>query len=514
MTTRLRNITTAAMLSAALLFAFWPAITAMVGLWTRSPMYSYAFTVPFISLYLLWYRRAALAELVPQPSWWLAAPVLLAGVATLLAGRLSTVMVLEQIALLVCLVGVVLAVLGRAYVQASWAAIAYLLLMIPVWDGLTEPLHPMFQEQSAIIGSKMLSLVGVPVHRAGIIMSLPRLDIEVARSCSGVNYLIAVLALGLPLAYVSLPGVWRRVSLIIMALVIAALSNGLRVALIGLLANYEVGSPLHGPMHVLHGLFVAFIGYAALFLGVRLLSPASASTPAAPAAPVRREWKRLSPVPVVALTLLFALIGLVPQERGNQAVVLAGGLDALPSDLGPWTAQRFTRPADVSWWSTADVQLRRRYAHTDGRVVDVYVAYFQSQHQDKELASYRNADLHRLASPADVSLPDGATLPVNVAQEPRGRTVLFWYEIDGRVATRPYETKLRTLWTRVRHGRSNAAVVMLASTPGAAPADGAAGEDLRELAALVYRGLDGLLPTGITRQHLRVAAAVKTSERP
>ena len=50
MTTRLRNITMAAMLSAALLFAFWPAITGMVGLWTRSPMYSYAFTVPFISL--------------------------------------------------------------------------------------------------------------------------------------------------------------------------------------------------------------------------------------------------------------------------------------------------------------------------------------------------------------------------------------------------------------------------------------------------------------------------------
>ena len=49
--------------------------------------------------------------------------------------------------------------------------------------------------------------------------------IEVARACSGVNYLVAVLALGLPLAYLYLRSWWRRVVLIVAALLIAALST-------------------------------------------------------------------------------------------------------------------------------------------------------------------------------------------------------------------------------------------------------------------------------------------------
>ena len=81
--------------------------------------------------------------------------------------------------------------------------------------------------------------------------------IEVARACSGVNYLVAVLALGLPLAYLYLRSWWRRGVLIASALLIAAAANSLRVALIGVLVYYDLGAPLHGPAHVLHGLFVS-----------------------------------------------------------------------------------------------------------------------------------------------------------------------------------------------------------------------------------------------------------------
>ena len=117
----------------------------------------------------------------------------------------------------------------------------------------------------------MLQSLGIPVFRQGTVVSLPNVTFEVARACSGVNYLIAVLALGLPLAYLYVDGVVRRVTLITVAILIAALSNGLRVGLIGILSYLEVGSPLHGPFHILQGLFVAGIGYAALFLGLRFI---------------------------------------------------------------------------------------------------------------------------------------------------------------------------------------------------------------------------------------------------
>ena len=41
--------------------------------------------------------------------------------------------------------------------------------------------------------------------------------------------------------------------------------------MIGALVYYDIGAPLHGPAHVLHGLFVSGIGHVALFVGLWLL---------------------------------------------------------------------------------------------------------------------------------------------------------------------------------------------------------------------------------------------------
>jgi EpsI family protein len=521
MTTRRINIGLASAVVAAMLLAFWPAMTAMVGLWTRSPMYSYAFTVPIISLYLIWNRRTMLATLTPSSSPWLAAPVLAVAALMLLGGRVAGVQVLEQGALLVSIIGVVLALLGLDYLRASWAAIAYLLLMIPVWDGLTERLHPFFQERSAAIGAQMLSLSGVPVHRDGIILMLPTLTVEVARSCSGVNYLIAVLALGLPLAYLSLPGIWRRIALIVAAMLIAALSNGLRVALISLLAYFEIGTPLHGPMHILHGLFVAFVGFIALFVGVRLLTPAgSADAGSGPDAGIKKVGRgvssavshgtsafRLPVASALAVTVLFAVIGLSGIGRETAGVDLSARLESLPMRMGGWVGE-VAAPPKNAWWSGADEQLSRRYTGAEGEVLEVYVAYFRSQRQDKEVTSYRNADLHRQAVPVIVPLPGGQILQANFVgrRDERGQTRLFWYEIDGYVETVPYRTKLRTLWNVVRYGRSNAAVVMLSSAAGKGPA-ATVSEDVQQFVALLCESLGRVLPHPRANTEPRILAA-------
>ena len=318
----------------------------------------------------------------------------------------------------------------------------------------------------------MLSFVGVPVHRDGIILMLPTLTVEVARSCSGVNYLIAVLALGLPLAYLSLPGTWRRIALIVAAVLIAALSNGLRVALISLLAYFEIGSPLHGPMHILHGLFVALVGFIALFVGVRLLAPAGSSD-GGPEAHARTEQvgRGLSSVaagngtsafhlPVggaLAITVLFATIGLSGVGRETPGVELSAQLESLPMRMGGWVGEVAAPPRNV-WWSGADEQLSRRYTSAEGQVLEVYVAYFRSQRQDKEVTSYRSADLHRQAVPITVPLPGGQGLSANFVgrTDERGQTRLFWYEIDGYVET-------------VRTERSSGRCGMSSGTVGVTP---------------------------------------------
>jgi EpsI family protein len=470
--------------AAALLYGYRDALAGMVATWSVSRVYSYGFTVPFISLYLLWARRDALSRVSPAPARILGSGVLLLGVAITAAGRGGGIQLLEQLAFLISLAGVVLLLFGTAVLRIGGPALAYLLLMIPLWDGLTDPLHAPFQERSAAIGVAVMQAVGIPASRDGTLIALPTMIIEVGRGCSGVNYLVAVVAFALPLAYLYLPTLWRRAALVVAAVVVAAVSNGLRVALIGILAYRDIGSPLHGPFHVLHGLFVAAAGFVVIFAGLWVLTPRTSVTP-----PSARRRERSSQAPLrlprlelLGVVLLLGAMGTGVLARESRPVRLGNGLERLPIRLGQWHGE-FNATADgVSpLWPGADMQFRQRYRAAGGAVIDVHLSHFEAQRQSHELVSFRTADLHRRSSPVTLRTPSGFSFGAN--RVPAGEdpgNLLFWYVVGGVAERGEYEAKLRTLWTALVHARSDGTAIVLS------PVNGATSEsDLRELAGLV-----------------------------
>ncbi len=168
----------------------------MVGMWDATPMYSFGYIVPFVSAYLLWSRRDALARISPQPALSIGVPVVALGLgfslaATWAASRLPS----SSRSWSRCAVRSLI-LFGARFFRRSWMALAYLLLMVPFWDAFTEPLHLPFQRFSADLGVQMLRVVGIPAYHEGVMLYLPNITLEVARACSGVNYLVAVLALG------------------------------------------------------------------------------------------------------------------------------------------------------------------------------------------------------------------------------------------------------------------------------------------------------------------------------
>jgi EpsI family protein len=503
-----RSVAAALLLVTGILVVHTDAIRGMLQLWANSPMYSYAYLVPPISLYLLWSKRTVLAKLEPQPAWKLGTIALALWAVMLFAGRLAGIQVLQQLALIVAIVGAMLLVFGRRYARTSWAALAYLLLMVPIWDGFTEPLHEPFQDFSAALGGRMLQAVGVPVFREGTYLTLANVQLEVARACSGVNYLVAVLALGCPLAYVMLPGLWRRVALVSSAVLIAALSNALRVALIGILAYFEIGSPLHGPFHTLHGLFVSGIGYVVIFVGLWLLTPkdtASATRP--PPVRARGVLGSVAPGAAFAAAAVFLIWGGLVSRYDPTPVPLAAALEEVPDRLGDWTATPLPPASPSVSWATADSRLQRRYRNHGGREADVLVAYFENQRQRKEAVDYQAGVLHRTASALSIGVPGQPALDVNVVRNREGALTLFWYEIDGTVESKPSAAKLRTMWNALTRYRTNGAVVMLT-----APTDAAATPDerlraLSDLAVQMHLALARCLP-GRSAQEIRARAAL------
>ena len=479
--------------------AFGPALAGMRATWDSTPMYSFGYIVPLISAFMIWRRRDILARLRATPARISGTVVVLGAAAVLVGARLGGVQVVEQGAFLLALAGIVLLLWGRAVMHAVWFALAYLVLMVPFWEGLTEPLHLPFQQLSANLGIRMLQVIGIPSYREGLYLFLPNVTLEVARACSGVNYLVAILALGLPLGYLYLPTVWRRVLLLAMAIGVAAVSNSLRVALIGVLSYLEVGSPLHGPGHVLHGVFVSGIGYVVLLVGLRVLSPKTPATTAAGAAgpataatpppPGRFDLRAILPPAglTLAATAVFASTTAFLAFYQPRPVPLADALATLPDRLGDWTTSGLG--GSETWWRGADDELRRRYSRGTAGGVDVAVAYFATQRQGRELAGQEAGPLHLAATGDDIRLADGSRINAIRLTTPAGvRPGLFWYEVDGQPLTSPRAVKVRTTWNTLRHRRSNGTMVVLLgpAAPTVGPGEFVA---LRELADALHGAL-------------------------
>jgi exosortase len=249
-----------------------PTVGDLADLWWNGYGFSHGFLVPLVSLYLVWLQGPTLRRIPVAPALW---PGLLwLGVATLLllASQAGGVITTAGISLILVLAGLVLLLGGWGYLRALAFPLAYLIFMTPVLGSLTEPLEWPFQLLTASMSVSMLQALGIPVLlENSIYIILPTVTLEVARECSGAGLLIAVLAIGLPLASLALRAWWSRITLVLSSVMVAIMANWIRLTVMGVYAQAG-GKDLHGPYHILQGLFVDWVAFAFLFAGVWLLS--------------------------------------------------------------------------------------------------------------------------------------------------------------------------------------------------------------------------------------------------
>ena len=150
--------------------------------------------------------------------------------------------------------------------------LGYLILMVPILDEVIEKIHWPFQILTAMMSSEFLAILGVPLLRNAQYIQLPNMTLEVAEVCSGIRYLISILAIAVPLACFTQNGLWRKFFLIILAIIIGIVTNWMRVTVIGIWVYYYGGSEIHGPLHIFQGVFVSVVGFILLFIFAWVLS--------------------------------------------------------------------------------------------------------------------------------------------------------------------------------------------------------------------------------------------------
>ena len=264
------------LLVGAFVFAYAKVMPLLVRTWSRDD-YSHGFIVPIIALYFIWVDRKRLRNLLIQPNILGGLPLTLLGSFMLMIGNIGSVVIIQELSLIVIIPGLILMLLGTRYLMALALPLAYLILMVPILDEVIDKIHWPFQLFSAKMGSTLLKIFDIPFFMRSNYFELPNMTLEVAEECSGVRYLISIIAIGIPLAHFTQRSWWRKIALVITALIIGILSNGVRVAFVVLCAYYYGKNNIHGPFHMFQGLFVSIVGFIFLFISAWFLSKVSLS---------------------------------------------------------------------------------------------------------------------------------------------------------------------------------------------------------------------------------------------
>ena len=459
------------LVASTFIFCYARALGPLVSQWWSNDIYSYGFLIPAISGYFVWILRKELFQFPLVPNYPCGLSILLLGLLLLLTGEVGGVMVIQWLSLIISLAGLVLFLMGTHFLGKLWFPIAYLLFMIPFWEIVTDRLHFPFQNFSAIMGATLLRLTNIPVYQNGVYIQLPNITLQVARVCSGVSYLLAVVAISLPTAIFFLEGWYRRILLISIAVAIAILSNGLRVGLIGLLSYHGIGGDIHGPFHILQGLFVSAVGYVAIFFGLWLLSKRSSASSnrftkrgAAESIYSKISGSKSLISPVVCVVVLLMLAGGYIHFHTPSRIPLKMSFSFFPSQIDEWNSKEvpsfFTNYRDFG----VDKELSRIYGTSSGDSVRIYVGYFEYQKQAKELISNETTELLNHATKIKVGMNPHGYVEINKLIQKDGaknRLTLFWYDLNGRIVTDKYMAKAYTIWDAFTRGRTNGAVIIL-----------------------------------------------------
>ncbi len=260
-----------AVLFALTLAAFSTPLTLLIRLSLGQETYSHIILIPFISAFLLVRERRTIFAR-PERCWSVWVGLLVAGALVYSFGQRYPVD--ENDRLSAAIAGVIVIWLGtfvlcyglRAF-RSGLFPLLFTFLMVPIPGFLLSRAIALLQAGSAEVSYAAFELLAVPVFRTGFVFSLPGVTIEVARECSGIRSALALLILSLLAGHLFLRSTWTRALLVLAALPLVVVKNGLRIVTLSLLSVYVDPSFLTGRLHHQGGT-VFFLVALALLLPV------------------------------------------------------------------------------------------------------------------------------------------------------------------------------------------------------------------------------------------------------
>jgi exosortase A len=448
---------------AALIAIFWRDVADMARIWWTISTYTHClFILPLVG-WLIWQRRSEVMTLTPR-SFAPGIGLVFAGGLLWMLGQAAGVALLRHAGLVFMIQSSVLALLGPPVTRGLLFPLFYLVFLVPFGDELV----PALQTVTAKLSMIFLGWAGIPAHIEGVFISIPTGMFEVAEACSGVKFLVAMVAYAALAANVCFKSWPRRTVFMGIAVVVPIIANGLRaygtIHISYLTGNNDFAASFD---HIIFGwIFFALVmaivmaagwtffdrGFGDLWLGRWTIGVKTDAQPS--------RWPMAAAVLAAAIVPLgwqsaMASWGRVPVAHGVPMPVVPGWTRVPAIQSFPW------RPT----FNGADRLLSGQYVNAVGQRVDLVIALYGWQEEGKEIVGYGQGAFDPRSQWSWAN--DTAALPgakgERIFAPGVEREVITFYRLGGMTTGNSTAVKLETLKERLTGGDQSAVAILVSA---------------------------------------------------
>jgi len=445
---------------ALLLLFFFGDAAHMATTWWDSSTFNHCLLILPILVWLVMQRREELSQLTPQ-SWW---PALLwfgAGAGGWLLGEAAGVALARQAGLIMMLQGSASAILGPQVTRGLLFPLFYLFFLVP----FGEEFVPALQMITADMCMALLALVGVPAQIEGIFITTPGGYFRVAEACSGVKFLVAMVAYGALVANLCFKSWPRRIAFMAVSAAVPILANGVRAFGTIYIAQYRGVEFAASWDHVFYGwVFFAIVIVLVMAIGWRFFDR-KPEDPAFDPAILKAPSEGL--IPSKAAAGVMALMAALPILWSALVMNRAGEIPAqiqMPQVAGWELVPYEPRAAWTPHYVGASHYLFGRYRSAKGQQVDFFAVVYDAQAEGQEIVGYGQGAIAPESNWSwveDSDAPENAHAQIIKTGGPVNRDVVSFYRINDVTTGSATRVKLETMKAKLFAGDQRAVGIVL-----------------------------------------------------
>jgi exosortase B len=256
-----------ALLALGLASMYVPVYLWAAGDIWQSDEHAHGPLILIVAIWIFWREKDRILAAGTGPAPAVGIPIFAFGLLLYVLGRIMGFSILQFLAQMPLVAGIVLAVAGPAALRAAWFPLLYLIFMVPLPGVVVDAVTGHLKQWVSVVAEELLYAAGYPIARSGVTLTVGQYQLLVADACSGLNSMFSLAAVGLLYIYIT-----ARKSLVHNAIMVAAIlpiafvANIVRVIALVLVTYYLGDETAQGFLHGTAGILLMVVALVAFFI--------------------------------------------------------------------------------------------------------------------------------------------------------------------------------------------------------------------------------------------------------